>query len=649
MRLTCAICLLPLWAAARPTNDTELGELVVEAMKPRLLSEVDTEETRDFIRKDLAEALTILPGVSLQKTGARAETMVTLRGFDLRQVPVFIDGIPVYVPYDGYADLGRFTVPGSGEIEVSKGLSPTLAGPNALGGLINVFTRRPEEKFEGSVNAGIFSEGGEEAGLSAGGREEKGYWQFDLSWLKQDGFRLSDDFNAVATENGGRRENSWSEDWRASGRVGWTPAPDDEYVLGFWIQRGEKGNPPYTGSDPTIRPRFWQWPQWDKDTFYAMSRTSLGADTTLEARIHYDRFENTLAAYDNANYSTQALGSSFTSYYDDWTAGGSVMLENRSIQDLRLAAAIHYKRDHHEQMDRGRPKYTFEDETASVGLEAEQSFSFGGSLTGGLSHDWRDVREAVDTNTGASLGGGTASSWNPQVVYRQVFNDQLSGHFGIARKSRFPTIKDRYSYRMGQAIPNPDLDAETADHFDLGLEGNAYRGRFEWAAGAFFSRIDDAIQRVDNVAFTPGGAGLFQLQNVGEVEHRGLEFATGMKWTDTIETGLRYAWIKAQNRSNPNITVFGTPEHEILLFAKLQIHERFRVIPSWTWADDRKVTSTGKGVGTYSSVDLKADLLITEATTLSFGATNLLDRNQQLDEGFPEPVRTLFVNLRHEF
>lgn len=646
------ICLAPLLAQADPKPETrpaELGELVVEAMKSDLTSEVGSAEADAFVRRDLAEALTILPGISLQRTGGRAETGITLRGFDLRQVPVFIDGIPVYVPYDGYADLGRFTVPEAGEIEVSKSISPVLAGPNTLGGLVNVFTRRPQERIEGSVRGGAFTGGGREASVSAGGREEKGYWLFDVAWIEQDAFPLSDDFRPVATENGGYRNNSYHEDFRTSGRVAWTPAVDDEYAFGFWIQRGEKGTPPYTGTDPTIRPRFWQWPQWDKSTYYILTKTALDPDTTLETKFYYDQFQNTLQAFDDAKYSTQIKPSSFTSVYDDWTAGFSARLENRSLKDTRLAAAVHYKVDHHEEYNVGFPRYTFEDATASLGFEAEHSFTPQDSVTLGVSHDWREIRDAVDTNSGAPLDGETVSSWNPQLVYRHDFTQHLDGHIGFARKSRFPTIKDRYSYRLGQAIPNPNLQPETADHLDLGLGGTSTDGRFEWTVGAFLARINDAIQRVDNVAFTPGGAGLFQLRNVGEVEHRGLELATNARWTDSIETGVRYAWIHAENRSDPRIRVPGTPEHEVLVFSKLRLHERLRLIPSFTWADSRLVSSTGKRVGIYAKCDLKAEVTLPYDVTLGLGATNLLDRNQQLDEGFPEEGRSYFVNLRYDF
>jgi hypothetical protein len=53
------LCLAPLAAMA---DTPELGELVVEAMKPSISQKVTSEEARDFLRTDLAEALTILHG-----------------------------------------------------------------------------------------------------------------------------------------------------------------------------------------------------------------------------------------------------------------------------------------------------------------------------------------------------------------------------------------------------------------------------------------------------------------------------------------------------------------------------------------------------------------------------------------------------------
>ncbi len=80
----------------------------------------------------------------------------------------------------------------------------------------------------------------------------------------------------------------------------------------------------------------------------------------------------------------------------------------------------------------------------------------------------------------------------------------------VARKTRFATIKDRYSYRMGQAIPNPDLGAEAAVNFDLSYSGKI-ADKLSLQASVFNSNINDIIQQVDNVQ-----PGRFQLQNAGK-------------------------------------------------------------------------------------------------------------------------------------
>src|SRR6185295_9268465 len=116
-----------------------------------VLDVVDAQTLAAKHRDDLAEALDLIPGVSVQNLGQRRERLVTVRGFSSRQVPLFIDGIPVYVPYDGNVDLARFGVDYVSKIVVSKGLTSLLYGPNILGGAVNVVSRKPTQPFEASV------------------------------------------------------------------------------------------------------------------------------------------------------------------------------------------------------------------------------------------------------------------------------------------------------------------------------------------------------------------------------------------------------------------------------------------------------------------------------------------------------------------
>lgn len=83
------------------------------------LSTASTLDESEYRRRDLRtipDALNLTPGVSIQRVGPRNERGVFIRGFDMRQVPLYIDGIPVYVPYDGYADMDRFLTYDVGEM-----------------------------------------------------------------------------------------------------------------------------------------------------------------------------------------------------------------------------------------------------------------------------------------------------------------------------------------------------------------------------------------------------------------------------------------------------------------------------------------------------------------------------------------------------
>ncbi|GAH81016.1 unnamed protein product, partial [marine sediment metagenome] len=148
-------------SADESTQPTPLGLVEVVGAKPAPLppgAQVLSIETIDAMdRRNVAEALDLLPGVARQNFGQRRDTLINLRGFDSREVTLYVDGVPVYVPYDGNLDLARLGVEDLSQIVVTKGLTSVLYGPNALGGSINLVSRRPEKPFEGRVYAGFDS------------------------------------------------------------------------------------------------------------------------------------------------------------------------------------------------------------------------------------------------------------------------------------------------------------------------------------------------------------------------------------------------------------------------------------------------------------------------------------------------------------
>ena len=166
-----------------------------------------------------------------------------MRGVDLRQVPLFVDGIPVYVPFDGYVDLDRFVTDDLSEVRITKGMTSVLIGPNALGGAINLVTKRPTKPFNSLFNA-TFGSGAERAFDTTIGVMRPGWYaQGTGSWLQANDFPMSGDFVPNALEDGGARNNSSRRDAKTSLKFGWTPSGHGEYAVTYVLQRGQKDVP----------------------------------------------------------------------------------------------------------------------------------------------------------------------------------------------------------------------------------------------------------------------------------------------------------------------------------------------------------------------------------------------------------------------
>ncbi|MFA5906411.1 MAG: TonB-dependent receptor [Desulfobacula sp.] len=480
-----------------------LGEIEVNGKadenKNVTIDRIDAEEIRDFNRTTVADAANLLPGVTASVTGGRNEQTLYVRGFDIKHVPLFVDGIPIYVPYDGYPDLARFKTFDLSEIIVSKGFTSVLYGPNTMGGAINMVSRRPEKTFEGNVGAGYSSGNTYNSYMNAGSNQKTWYIQTGASYLNSDYFRLSDDFQPVKTEKGGQRDNSYQQDEKVNVKVGFTPNKDDEYAFSYIYQHGEKGTPPYAGTDPSVTARYWQWPYWDKQSYYFTSNTKVNDVGYIKSRVFHDIFKNSLFSYDDDTYTTISKKYAFKSNYDDYTDGGSLELGTPLIPHNLLKLALHYKLDvHREKNSDSTPVQTFKDQTLSAGLEDTITFTDALYAITGISYDTIKTLDAENLSSSGQITdfpAGTTSGVNPQLGFFYLPSKDNTIHVSAAQKTRLPTIKDRYSYRLGTAIPNPDLGPEKSVNYEIGYENKQIRNTY-WKSTVFYNDISDYIQSI---------------------------------------------------------------------------------------------------------------------------------------------------------
>ncbi|WP_449236220.1 TonB-dependent receptor plug domain-containing protein, partial [Aggregatibacter kilianii] len=194
-----------------------LGQIEVIADKSTDLSttrinQTDLQKNNQIRVSDVAKTT---PGVFLERSGARSEHNLLVRGFDARRVPIFIDGVPVYVPYDGNMDIGRFTTFDLSRMDISKGASSVLYGANTLGGAVNLITQKPTQLFEGTIGYGFAhgrsgDTGTNQTYFNLGTKQEYFYAQLSGSFVEKQGLQLSKHYHQINPkgDDGGRAENS---------------------------------------------------------------------------------------------------------------------------------------------------------------------------------------------------------------------------------------------------------------------------------------------------------------------------------------------------------------------------------------------------------------------------------------------------------
>jgi iron complex outermembrane receptor protein len=622
-------------------------DVAVTASAPPGTSTIDDQQMRALDARTVNEALESTPGITLHRMGARNEGMVYLRGFDLRQVPILIDGIPVYVPYDGYVDLDRFVTDDLSEIRVTKGMTSVLIGPNALGGAINLITKRPTRPLEGLFNLS-FGSGGEQAVDANVGVMRPGWYAHGTgSWLQSDDFPLSGDFAANALENGGARDNSSRRDAKASAKFGITPSGKGEYVVSYVLQRGQKDVPAYAGTNPAVKPRYWQWPDWNKDSVYVLTNTPLPRAQYLRGRAYYDRFYNELDSFDTASYSTMTRPSSFRSIYDDYTAGASVEYGTPLPGRQTLRAAGHFKQDIHRENNIGEPVRHFKNRTLSVGLEDTIAVASSVSVVAGIGADRQDTLQAEDFQNGvvSSFPLGDTGGVNPQAGIFIAAPHDGRARFTVSRKTRLPAIKDRYSYRMGSALPNPDLNAEQATTTEAGYD--TALGRFSTLGlTAYYTAINDLVQPF---YLQPN---LFQLRNVGDVRNSGFEAEWRVRSIRHVQGSVGYSYLNRKNEPGTVVPLLNTPHNKFFGYVVYDGVPRLRLMGSVNYESSRQAQDDGAAfvlLPEYSNVSAKASYTVLTGLDLELAGSNLLDRNYQLYPGFPEAGRTVSANIRYRF
>jgi len=600
----------------KPVRITEEINVVGKKPKDVPLATVSTIVATDIERlkpRDLSDVVRFIPG-SMVTFGDKDTYTLKLRGVGANRIALLVDGVPVYEPYFSTFDLKTVSAGGIDTIQVTKGPSSVLYGPNTLGGLVNVITKRPGERPSLSLSGSYGDK--DTRSLGADGSYNWGRFALAANVLYQD----SDSF-AYPDPALGRavRANSDFERLNLNAKLYYTPSSSTEIMVSGGTYQSEYGMPPALF---TQRARYWRFPKWDRTNLNAGGFTSLGGDATLRFRAFTVDYVNTLDWFNDPEMTD--LDSAST--YDNTVYGGFALAEVPTGDRNTLKTSLLYQKDIARiQDDTGLPWDRFDQGTFSAGVEDEFALTEQWKVIGGLSLDVIDKFEGGENNT----------SLNPLIGVKFTPSEALDFHVSFARKSRFPSMRSLYSLSSG----NPDLLAESGTAFELAATWN---GPLYLTGSVFFNRFRNFI---DSVRLPDGTRQYF---NVGRAHINGFEIQA-QKNLDWLAATLNYTYLDHRNDTddrpldaqsdhslNFDVSVFPVKAARLSLFGLMGS-------TSWWWNSS---TSEVLTIPSYFSLDAIAGYTFGGRYEIFLRLGNVFNDYFYTEPGFPWRGRYFEVGAR---
>jgi vitamin B12 transporter len=429
----------------------------------------------------VSDALRTVPGVAVNRTsGFGSSTDVRIRGAEANQTLVLIDGIEVNDPaLSSQFNFGNLLVTDIDRIEILRGPQSVLYGSDAVGGVVNIITKKGvgEPTVTASGEYGSFKSAQTSAALRAGGK----HYSVALSgtYFKTDGI-------SAANEKDGNTEEDANRNKTVHGTLGLRPANNLEIN--------------FTGR--------WQRARVDTDAFGTVATDDESFTNSLEqfgqAEIKLslldDRWEHILSGSLFSN-TLRSGGGAFGPSSTEGDKRKIAYKTNLSLETSEIAPATHtisfgFENEREEVLSQS--SFSTVDrqlDTQSVyglyqiGLFERLFLSGGGRF---------DDNEIFDDTTTMRM---TAALHVPETGSKL----HMSG--GTAVKN--PTVFELFGF-TSTFSGNPDLLPEKSESFDIGIEQTFLDGKVVGDVTYFNNRIDNLIIGFGSTATNQTGTSRIQ-------------------------------------------------------------------------------------------------------------------------------------------
>jgi outer membrane receptor protein involved in Fe transport len=542
-------------APSRAEEAIRLDPVVVSASRveqqlrdvPANVTVITREDIEASPARTVDDLLRQVPGFSLFRRSSSLVTHPTTQGVSLRGIGpsgvsrtlVLLDGVPLNDPFGGWVYWSKVPLENIERIEVTRGGGSGVYGNYALGGVINIVSRRPEARVT-QAKVDIGSRDTVDADLLVS--HVTGPWGISLEgrFFETDGYKI-----VKKSQRGAIDVNADSQHKTFNGRVEYTPSLDSSLFLAGSFFREDRGNGTPLQENST-------------ETGYVATggrlKTADGSDWQLTLFSHLQTFDSTFtSASPNRNTETPALNQFDVPSTD---AGISLQWSKRVLQQHLLTAGFDHRWVEGETNEDFRfiagqftRRRNAGGEQQLAGFYLQDIFTLNPQwqvTVGGRLDAWRTFgafRTEKDKPGAPSTGIATRDdqidsrdrfAFSPKVALLYHATDTLSLRSSFYKGFRAPTINELFRpFRVRNDITeaNTDLNPERLIGGEVGFDYTIMRnllGRFT----AFWNEVKDPIVNVTKGAgagpvapcgFVPAGGVCRQRDNLDRSRIRGIE------------------------------------------------------------------------------------------------------------------------------
>lgn len=511
---------------------------------------------------------------------------------------VLIDGHPQYMGLMGHPIADAYQTMMAERVEVLRGPASVLYGSNAMGGVINIVTRKMQEDgIRTNINIGAGSYGSIQT--EATNRIRKG--------------RFSSTVTASYNRTDGHRADMAFEQYGGYAKLGYDFTDN-------WKVWGDVNVTRFNATNPGSVMK----PYIDNDQRITRGMTSFALEN------YYEKTSGALSFFYNWG----------DHWINDGYQPGGEPLQYRFNSNDQMLGVSWYQSVQLFQGNRltvGADYFHFGGEAWNQFFDGHRETSANKSLNEVAGYvDFRqDIAAWLTLDAGARVDyhSQTGTEFIPQVGLAFHLPENAEIKAMASKGFRNPTIREMYMFPP----QNPDLKPEKLWNYELSFSQRLMDNRLSYGLNVFYINGENLIIRLPN----PNGSGMLN-QNSGEIENWGAEANVGYQFNPVWSVMANYSWLHMEN------PVLASPEH------KLYGGVNFR---KGRWS-----ASTGiqyvKGLYTDLDAATKENFVLWDMQG-SFKATNylsfyvrgenLLAQRYEINAGYPMPKATFMGGVNINF